>query len=129
MSDADTSTKTLTPPNPLGSCFDAAAHNLAMNLDEESLVMCHGLGVATWPGQEGKRIAHAWLEFDHEGKRAALDCIWMVAQPADFYRNNLKADYVVEYTKDEFMRLWHEHNFPGPWDELLKKFTKDNDPL
>lgn len=113
------------PPNPWGSCFDSAAHNMQGNKDIESLVMCHGIGIANRPGQEGTRIAHAWLEFDHNGERVALDCIWLIYQRASEYREKLQLQYVVEYPREEFMRLWAQNNFPGPWDVRVKMFTAE----
>jgi hypothetical protein len=113
------------PANPWGSCFDAAAHNLLANLDLEGLVICHGVGIANKPGEEGLRIAHAWLEFDYPQGKAAIDPIWLVAQPADHYRKNLKAELVVTYSKEEFISLWKKHDYPGPWDERIKAFTTE----
>lgn len=106
------------PPNPWGSCFDAVAHNVLGNLDEE-LTICHGIGIANRPGQEGLKIAHAWIEFDHGKERVAFDCIWLQFLPAKKYRDDLKLEYVVEYSKQEFMRLWMLHDFPGAWDEKI----------
>lgn len=113
------------PPNPWGSCFDATAHNLLANRDAENLVVCHGVGTANRPGQEGMKIAHAWLEADIGKERVALDCVWLVFQSAALYRKNLQAEYVVEYAPEEFMRLWTEHDFPGPWDPTIRLFTAD----
>jgi hypothetical protein len=114
------------PPNPWGSCFDSAAHNLIANRDVDGLRMVHGIGIANRPGQEGLRVAHAWLEFPHEkvGK-VAFDPIWLKFVPADLYRKNLQVQYSVEYTRWDFMDLWHKHEFPGPWDEKIKKYTSE----
>lgn len=107
------------PENPYGCCFDAAAHNLLHNIDCETLVMCHGIGISNHPDEAGQRITHAWLEFDHPKGRAAFDPIWLVMQSAKVYRENFKVELVIEYPKAEFIRLWHQHDFPGPWDERL----------
>ncbi len=112
------------PPNPWGSCFDAPAWNLAGNDEWGSPRMCHGIGVANKPGQEGTPIAHAWIELDHpQHGRIAIDPIWLLAQPADRYRENLQAEYVVTYSRAEFLRLWARHGFPGPWDEKVHALT------
>lgn len=113
------------PANPWGSCFDAAAHNALGNLDLDGLTVCHGIGIANRPGQEGWKIAHAWLEFDHPDGKAAIDPLWLVAQRADNYRSNLKVELVVEYSVANFLTLWTLHDFPGPWDDRIKKFTTE----
>lgn len=112
-------------PNPFGSCFDAAAHNFIGNMEVESMVMCHGIGIANYPGQEGQRICHAWIEFDHPQGRAAMDPIWLMAQPVDIYRKNFQVELVVEYSKDDFIAKWKETGFPGPWDERVWALTKE----
>lgn len=113
------------PPNAWGSCFDAAAFNLLANKDEKGLRMCHGIGIANKPGQEGTRIAHAWLECELKMGRVALDPVWLVFQSADLYRYKLQVERVVEYTFEDFMHFWKEHGFPGPWDEEIRKCTSD----
>lgn len=112
------------PPNPWGSCFDAAAWNLVRNDDWGNPRMCHGICVANKPGEEGTLIAHAWIELDHpEHGRIAIDPIWLVAQPADHYRKTLQVSYVAMYSRAEFLRLWAERNYPGPWDERVRALT------
>ena len=113
-----------TPPNAWGSCFDAAAWNFANNDDWGSPRMCHGTGIANKPGEEGNPIAHAWIELDHPTHgRIAIDPIWLIAQSADRYRRNLQVGYVVTYGRAEFLRLWAEHNHPGPWDARVWALT------
>ncbi len=114
------------PPNPWGSCFDATAHNLLANSEEPGVRVCHGIGTATRPGEEGMQIAHAWLEFDHESGRIALDCVWLRFVPAMKYRADMRAQNVVEYEPREFMALWKLHDFPGPWDQSIKRFTSES---
>lgn len=117
---------TPTPPNPWGSCFDATFHNFLSLSEESTLIVCHGVGIATRPGQEGMRIAHAWLELFHpKHGKIAVDCIWLIAQPAELYRRNLKVEHVVEYGRDEYMELCRQHDFPGPWDPTVAQFTKE----
>lgn len=113
------------PPNPWGSCFDAVAHNVLGNLKED-ITICHGIGIASRPGQEGMRVAHAWIEFEHPEGRAALDCIWLKAVPAKKYRDDLKVEYVHEYTTGQFMTLWTQHDFPGPWDQAISNVITHN---
>lgn len=114
------------PPNPWGSCFDAAAWNLVGNDDWGCPRMCHGVGIANKPGEEGMPIAHAWIELDHPAHgRIAVDPIWLVAQSADHYRKNLQVEYVVVYSRAEFLRLWEQHGYPGPWDERVQSLTAE----
>jgi hypothetical protein len=92
--------------------------------------MCHGVGIANKPGEEGRRIAHAWIELDHpEYGRIAIDPIWLCAQEADHYRKNLQVEYVVMYSREEFLRLWAEHDYPGPWDKRVKPLTTEEKAL
>ncbi len=113
--------------NPFGSCFDAAACNLLANIDDgvKNMKMCHGIGISNHPDSMGKKICHAWVEFDHPKCRVAVDPIFLIAQPAEFYRQNFKAEIVVEYTEKEFVRLWKEKGFPGPFDKNIAALTKD----
>lgn len=114
------------PANPWGSCFDAAAWNLLGNDDWGNPVIVHGIGVANKPGEEGRKIAHAWIEFDHpEHGRLAIDPIWLVAQSADIYRKNLQVEHSIAYSREEFLKLWAKHNFPGPWDDRVWAFTAE----
>lgn len=116
------------PVNPFGSCFDSAAHILFMEpaLADTDAVMCHGIGVANMPGQEGHLMAHAWIEFDHpKCARAALDPIWMIAQSADKYRKDMQMEFVITYTRDEFMKLWELHDYPGPYHPKIKAQTTE----
>lgn len=117
---------TAVPPNPWGSCFDAAAWNLARNDDWGNPRMCHGIGIANKPGEAGSPIAHAWIELDHpEHGRIAIDPIWLVAQSADRYRENMQVSHVVMYSRSEFLRLWVSHDYPGPWDERVWALTTE----
>lgn len=111
--------------NPFGNCFDAAAHNLLGNINDDikNMTMCHGVGISNYPGIEGKRISHAWIEFDHPQGRCAVDPIFLIAKSSEIYRKDFKAELVVEYTAQEFMSLWARENFPGPWDERVIEFT------
>ena len=119
------------PVNPWGSCFDSAGRVFLLNeIWPEDARLCHGIGIANKPGEEGVVMAHAWIEFempDYTGYtgRAALDPIWMVAQEAEVYRRNFQVSKVVEYTREEFRQLWIEHNYPGPWDPEIKAQTKE----
>lgn len=116
------------PKNPLGSCFDAAAWNLVLNDGPEftEAIMCHGVGIANMPGQEGQKIAHAWIEIIHPNHgKVAIDPIWLIAQPASLYRGNLCAELVIEYKRSEFMDLWRAYNYPGPFDERVLQYTKE----
>lgn len=78
-------------------------------------VLCHGIGVANAPGQEGNTINHAWIELDG----FAYDCVWHAKVPIKKYRADLKLSYVVEYTFSEVMDNWSKTDMPGPWDEKV----------
>lgn len=108
--------------NPFGSCFDAAAINLLANLKcgLSSMVMCHGIGVSNHPDSVGEKVAHAWIEFDHPKGRAAFDPIFLIAQSAEIYRKNFQAEFVVEYSKNQFISLWEQYDYPGPYDAKIK---------
>lgn len=119
--------KMTNPPNPWGSCFDATAHNFLANMDEESIAVCHGVCVATREDQKGMIIGHAWLEFQHEGETVAMDCIWLKFIRAVEYRKHMNPLYAVRYGREEFIRLWKLHDFPGPWDERVRRAVTHND--
>lgn len=111
--------------NPFGSCFDSAA-KLLLTWNRGKAVMCHGVCIANKPGEEGETIAHAWLEFVHEDfKTYAVDPIFMVAQDRYEYRKNLKPSYIRQYKFKEFFELWTLHDYPGPWDPEIKKYTAE----
>lgn len=114
--------------NPMGSCFDSSANFFVGGgaRKMKNAVMCHGIGISNCPSELGHPIAHAWIEFDHEMcGRAALDCIWMVAVPADKYRKDLQISYVREYKMLKFMFLWLMHHYAGPFDKKILALTKD----
>jgi hypothetical protein len=60
-------------------------------------------------------------ELDH----IAIDPIWLVAQRADQYREALQVEYAVTYSREEFLRLWAKHDYPGPWDEKVWAMTSE----
>jgi hypothetical protein len=109
------------PVNPVGKCFDSAAFQLVLPDDvPPDAMLCHGIGVANMPGQEGCRIAHAWVEYTDElGRRLAIDTTWGMIQPAEKYRKDGALDYVVEYSAEQTRLLWKLHNMPGPWDPAI----------
>jgi hypothetical protein len=114
------------PANEFGTCFDAAAISLLANPGHPSAIICHGVCVSNLPGQEGEHMAHAWIELIHEKYgHVAIDPIWLVAMPQEKYRKDTKCEYVVTYTRAEFMRLWRETDYPGPWDERVAVYTKE----
>lgn len=117
------------PINPIGSCFDSAAHNFVFGETEAGDRICHGVGVANMPGQEGQTFSHAWIEFTKGGVRMAFDAIWGFVIPSEAYREQLKLSYVVEYGKDEFLSLWRHTDFPGPWDKRVARFTTEGKRL
>ena len=63
------------PTIPMGYCFYGAilvyeqARKLQLAGEIDGLALVHGIGIANMPGQEGKRIAHAWVEFTRNGQK------------------------------------------------------------
>lgn len=111
------------PINPVGSCFDSSAFQAILGPNPpKDLRICHGIGIATMPGQEGLRIAHAWLEWAD----VAMDTTWGIVVPRDLYRSHLKIELCVEYSREEFRARWTETNFPGPWDEKIIAVIETN---
>jgi len=118
------------PMNPIGECFDSSLCCLLVpKLNKEiinlkDIKLCHGIGVANMPGQEGEKMAHAWLEFTNEkGVRVALDTTWGVSTQANHYRKSIKINYVVEYIPQEALENWKKEN--APWDKKIKQLTKN----
>lgn len=111
------------PLNPIGQCFESAAHQFvhARKQNPPSTIMVHGVGVANFPGQEGSPIGHAWLEMtNNRGVKVALDTTWGIATPIDNYRKLIQVSFTVEYTFEGFVALWRLHGFPGPWHPRIK---------
>lgn len=117
------------PINPIGECFESAAALIVYGPDmPDSARLCHGIGVANLPGEEGLSIGHAWIEATDtglSGERIAYDTTWGVATTAEHYRQLLQLQYAVEYTRNETITLWKERDFPGPWDPRIKAVTPD----
>lgn len=109
------------PVNPFGECFDYAAQFLMGS--PKSTKLCHGIGKATREGEEGYIIAHAWLEFSNG---VAFDPIYCVSQPAQEYRANLRVHYIAIYDRKEALELWTKTDYPGPWEEKIKKISEGN---
>ena len=115
------------PINEVGTCFDSSyltfIHPTNSSIRQPGDRLCHGIGVANMPGQEGNVMGHAWIEFDHQGRRAAYDSIWGVTTSAEKYRADLKLEYVREYTFEDAVVLGHLHDYSGPWDDKIKAIT------
>lgn len=114
------------PLNPIGTCFDFVAHQVLCNEDLPSnAYICHGIGISNMPGQEGEIMAHAWIEFhDEEHGTIAADTTWDEMRYADLYRKTIQARRVVQYSQKEFMQLWQDFEYPGPWDYEIKQVIK-----
>jgi hypothetical protein len=109
-------------PENFGHCFDTAGLCFLRDYrNRPNARLCHGIGIANAPGQEGNAIAHAWIEIDG----IAYDADWDVYQPAAIYRRNQKVSYVVEYTFEEMWQLWNKTDNPGPWDEKIKSLYEE----
>ena len=115
------------PMNPIGQCFESAGHQFVFGDNPDNTVILHGIGISNMPGEEGKEIAHAWLEFqsEHQGT-LAIDTTWGIITQADHYRKSLQLKYMKSYNKKEFLQLWELHNIPGPFDEKILEVTKRN---
>lgn len=110
------------PVNPIGTCFDSTGITFIQDCSgprKSNERLCHGIGIANMPGQEGREMIHAWIEFDHREQRFAFDTTWGKAHPAEKYREDLRCNYVVEYTYEETLALWKKHDMPGPWDPKI----------
>lgn len=115
------------PVNPIGTCFDTAAFQLIAPEAPPSVRLCHGIGIANLPGQEGLEMAHAWIELvTNLGQKIALDTTWGDKALAERYRQELQLSYVVEYTQEQALELWKKHDYPGPWDERILAITERN---
>jgi hypothetical protein len=117
------------PLNEIGSCFDTAGmHFLAAGFPEDSK-LCHGIGIANIPGQEGKLMGHAWIEYYDKKRKvtAAFDTTWGISTPADHYRKQLNLSYCVVYTKREAFANWSKTDMPGPWDPKIFAITEAKD--
>lgn len=117
------------PANPMGSCFDSAAHALVQMGDTQGVIdirVCHGIGISNVPGEPAEAISHAWIEvLTLRWGRIAIDAVWMLSQPAELYRSNLQVSLVKEYSRELFMKKWHETGYPGPWEDCLQALTKE----
>lgn len=112
------------PINPLGSCFDSAAHQMIFGENKpDGLTLCHGIGISNMPGDNGNEMAHAWIEWPHPVGRIAYDTTWGVATFAEKYRADLKLSYFVEYSLEEAWELWLAFDYPGPWDNKIAKIS------
>lgn len=110
------------PMNPIGECFDSSAAQFLLGENPDRCRLCHGIGVANMPGQEGREIGHAWLQFTlDDGREGVIDTTWGVVVEANHYRKNLKLKYVVEYNMEEARANWEKYDMPGPWDKKILK--------
>ncbi len=109
------------PVNPVGECFDSTGvQAMDWAIKRVRATVCHGIGIATMPGQEGRVNAHAWLERDG----VAYDTTWGIKMDAKKYREGLKLSFLVEYSLDEFLDRWRQTDHPGPWHEEIRKITE-----
>lgn len=114
------------PLNPIGQCFESAAHQFVYARNPPSTIMVHGIVVTNFPGEEGQLAGHAWLEFtNYRGQHVALDTTWGKAFARDAYRQHLQVSYFVEYNPKEFFGLWYTKKMPGPWDAKIKAVVED----
>lgn len=115
------------PFNEIGQCFDSAIQQIVYAEDTpDDARLVHAIGTANMPGQEGSKIGHAWIEFNHSsGIRVALDTTWGKVIKADRYRQILQVEYAVEYSLQQTLELWREHLYAGPWDDKIIQVVKE----
>lgn len=112
------------PINPMGECFSSAAAQVLLteNLPED-VRLCHGIGRAQAPGEEGEPMGHAWVEYSTtKGLRVAIDTTWGVYVPAEDYRRDAQIEYCVEYSPAEVRALSKPPRPVGPWDAHILEF-------
>jgi hypothetical protein len=120
------------PIAPIGMCFTAALDALSALSEKvaageaKDLALIHAIGVANMPGQEGKTIAHAWVEFTlvggiHAGEKFAFEPIWGVIVPVEKMKESLKVSYSIRYTiKDIELLMFKDGRFDtGPWNKQI----------
>ena len=124
----------LEPQAPIGMCFTAALDALsvlqdkALNGEASDVKLVHGIGTANMPGQEGRTIAHAWIEFNHKqsDQRMVMEPIWCIVTTAKNLRESLKVSYSVEYSLEDLKTLmFKDGRFDtGPWDEKINALAE-----
>ena len=114
------------PLNPIGQCFESAAHQFVYARNPPQTKMIHAIVTTNFPGEEGQLAGHAWLECtNRNGQSVALDTTWGKFFLRDAYRENLNISYFVEYNLQQFVTLWRFNNMPGPWDAKIKAVVED----
>lgn len=112
------------PVNPVGECFETAIRQLLFAGDApEDARLCHGIGTANMPGQEGLEMGHAWVECNRGLIRVAFDTTWGMIQNAAVYRKRGDLRAIVEYTAGQARLLWEIYDMPGPWDPAIRAVT------
>lgn len=109
------------PDSQLGSCFESCAIWMIdpRRMIPPDVVVVHGIGVSNFPGQEGMAIGHAWLEGTIDKRWAVIDVIWNIATTVENYYKQLQLSHMVVYPRKQFLKLWGETGFPGPWDKKI----------
>lgn len=117
------------PVNPLGNCFDSSLSQMfAWEEDPPELVLCHAIGIANFPGQEGEEMAHAWVEFTTpKGEKAAVDTTYNLIIDAAHYRKQLNIKYLVCYTKEQLLKE-HKDEY-HPFDKKIRDFLREQNLL
>lgn len=104
----------------LGDCFEVAAHlatGFGPYADDPTARLCHGIPLGTGGAAEGVRFWHAWVEYDLDGIRMAVDRSNGndAALPAAVYRAIGNIDQVWEYTAHDGAVEMLTHGHYGPW--------------
>lgn len=111
------------PLNPIGQCFESAIRQVLFGRNPPNAKLCHGIGVATAPGIQGKVMGHAWMEADWPDGRRACDTTWGTCMDAGAYRRHLQLEHVLEFTPRQALFLWGLFDMPGPWDLRIRAIT------
>jgi hypothetical protein len=113
---------------PIGECFDNTGIIItSSNLHERlaDLTICHGIGSSNLPNVPIFKIAHSWIEGTAgNNNRYVFDPTWGLLLSIKKYREDLTLEYIVTYTKDDYIAQWEKYGYPGPWDKKIKALCR-----
>lgn len=115
------------PLNPIGQCFESALHayfqlrQLELKGAIKNLMLVHGIGTSNFPGQEGKKIAHAWLTFGKDDEFLAFEPTWGLITEAAKVIKDLQVEHVSTYRHSHLVKeITKNNNIDiGPWDKKI----------
>lgn len=111
------------PLNPVGTCFFSVCNSVVLiNNVPDDTIICHAICHAIPKTIDDKPIAHAWIEANHkDGYSIAIDTTYNEVYYKDSYRNDLRIERLVTYTKEEFIANYNKYKSCGPWDAEINK--------